>query len=145
MRKKSLVIILLILIGFITYNLIKLNTIYSQNISSNWNIKLPSSYSQVYPLTNDSTLEKPCKRYHIFKYDDINQLNNLLNWKIKDDSSLEDTLTTILNSMDIPKEFMPQFQCDYKYFIQKKDDSSIIYILLVNKYNMLYIIEDIKS
>lgn len=144
-RKKSLIVTLLILIGFIIYNIIKLNITYSKNIDSNWNINLPSTYTQVYPSNKDNSFKKTSKRYHIFKYDDDANLDSLLDWQIKDNSFLENSLTEMLNTMDIPKEFMPAFQCDYKYFIKKKNDSSIIYILFVKEYNILYIIEDFKS
>ncbi len=71
-------------------------------------------------------------------------MTNTLNWESNKDKSIEAEIDKVLSGLNVPKENMPNFQSDYKYYIEKKDsDSSKLYLIFMTDTKKLFVIEDI--
>ena len=113
----SVIFILVISIcGFFIYNFIKENNTYSNIIKSNWNIELPSEYIEIYSDDSGESFLGDGERYHVFKYEDNSNIDKVLDWKTGKNDSIESNVKRIISSLDIPSEYSPTFENQYKYY-----------------------------
>ena len=147
MKKKYLIIIVFLLAFFISYNVIKSKSSYTQNIYSNWSIKLPSTSTVIYPFNSQNDeLNESNKRYHIFKILNSSEIEDIVQWRIKDNPSFENDINKLLKGFNnIPSEYFPKFQCDYKYFLKKKENDSLLCMIFIPSSNLVYIIEYLEN
>ncbi|WP_434565079.1 hypothetical protein PQ690_02700 [Thermoanaerobacterium thermosaccharolyticum] len=66
-----------------------------------------------------------------------------LKWNDGNNTSIESAINHVLNSLTIPNEYMPDFKSKYKYYLKKKEDFSVIYLVFVPDKKRLYVIENI--
>lgn len=150
MRKVSVFLIsaLLLMISFSTVLVVAsvfktLNKPYTEIIYMNWSIKLPSTYKEVYSKDSGPSFHGDGERYHIFDYKNSDDIELSLKWNDGNNVSIESAINHVLNSLTIPNEYMPDFKSKYKYYLKKKEDSSVIYLVFVPDAKRLYVIENI--
>ncbi|MBN7573397.1 hypothetical protein C1H57_05250 [Clostridium sp. 2-1] len=135
-------LIVVILISVFLY--IQINKPYTEVIDINWSIKLPDSYKEIYSIESIASVHGDGERYHIFEYTKEDDIDQSLNWESNKDKSIEAEIDKVLSGLNVPKENMPNFQSDYKYYIEKKDsDSSKLYLIFMTDTKKLFVIEDI--
>lgn len=114
---------------------------YTSAISANWSIKLPSSYTEVYSTDDGPSFNGDGQRYHVFLYEDINDIENSLEWKTNKNTIVENQVIEIISTLNIDEDYDLNFNQTYKY-VEKYDGSgSSLFLLLIE--DMLYVVEDI--
>lgn len=121
----------------------QINKPYTKIIDMNWSIKLPNSYKEIYSIDSGASVHGDGERYHIFQYTKENDINQSVNWESNKDKSIETEIDKLLSELNVPKENMPDFQNNYKYYTSLKQDSSKIYLIFISDTKKLYVIEDI--
>ncbi|MPQ44866.1 hypothetical protein [Clostridium tarantellae] len=139
-----LIILILSIIGFLIFQFVKNENIYSNIIKSNWKIELPTEYNEIYSNDSGDSFLGDGQRYHIFEYKDTTNIIKSLNWQENKNINVELNILKILSNLDISSEFLPDFKHDYQYFSQTEPDSSEIYIVFFEELRKVYIIENFK-
>lgn len=138
-----LIILSIIIIGFLRYF-----DNYSYIINESWNIKIPRDYEEIYKKDSGASFNGDGQRYHIFKYEKSEKINDIVSWSDTADlyqgknRFLEEEVTKILSSLEVPSEYYPSYQGGYMYYYEAKEDSSRIFMLHDYNSNMLYVVED---
>lgn len=115
---------------------------YSNIINSNWDIDLPRCSKEIYEIDSGPSFHGDGERYHILKYRNTKKVHTTLNCQDNNNLILEDDVKSILNNLNVPIEYHPNFNHDYKfYYISKENYGSKIYMILDDKTNNLYTIE----
>lgn len=141
--KKILFFLVAVLIVISSYGiLINTNKHYSTIINANWSINLPKSYKEIYSIDSGSSLNGDGERYHMFQYEKVSDINEALVWKSSKNTMMESEINIITNYLEVEDEYMPDFQNNYKYFIQYSSDTSTIYLILFEETKLLFIVED---
>lgn len=142
--KGSVIILLIIILSSVTaFIFIKNNEPYTKIINMNWSIKLPSSYKEIYSIDSGASFQGDGQRYHILKYDGEDDLNLALNWENNKNEYMETSVQKVLNTLNVSKGNMPDFQDNYKYYTKILKDNSKIYLIFFTDTKKLYVIEDI--
>ncbi|WP_238900410.1 hypothetical protein [Clostridium sp. YIM B02500] len=134
-------LITIILISIFFY--IQINKPYTEGIDRNWSIKLPNSYKEIYSKESEASFHGDGERYHVFEYTNEEDINQSVDWENNKDKSVETEINKVLSTLNVPKENMPNFQSNYKYYTSKDKDSSKIYLIFFTDTKKLYVIEDI--
>ena len=146
--KKLLILlgsILLVIALLIVFLYVQITKPYSEIINMNWSIKLPTSYKEIYSVDSGASFHGDGERYHVFEYKNEEDINLSLNWKNNKNVAIESSTEKVLNTLNISKEEMPNFESEYKHYTkEKEDDSSKIYLIFFTDTKKLYVIEDIR-
>lgn len=134
-------LIVIILISVFLY--IQINKPYTEIIKINWSINLPSSYKEIYSIESEVSVHGDGERYHVFEYTKENEINQSVDWENNKDKSIETEIGKVLSTLNVPKENMPNFQSNYKYYTALKHKLSKIYLVYFTDTEKLYVIEDI--
>lgn len=113
---------------------------YTSAIYTNWSIQLPSSYTEVYSTDDGQSFNGDGRRYHVFQYEDINDIENSLNWKTNKNTIVENQVIEIMYNLDIDDMYLLSFDQTYKYVEKYDGDGSSLFLILVE--DMLYIVEE---
>lgn len=113
---------------------------YTSAIYTNWSIQLPSSYTEVYSTDDGQSFNGDGRRYHVFQYEDINDIENSLDWKTNKNTIIENQVIEIMNNLDIDDMYLLNFDQTYKYVEKYDGDGSSLFLILVE--DMLYIVEE---
>ena len=62
---------------------------YTSAIYANWSIQLSNNYTEVYSTDDGQSFNGDGRRYHVFQYEDINDIENSLNWKTNKNTIIE--------------------------------------------------------
>ncbi|MGB7595547.1 MAG: hypothetical protein WBL80_08270 [Erysipelotrichaceae bacterium] len=117
---------------------------YTGDIRSNWGIELPAPSKQIYYTDDGPSWMGDGTRYHLFQYHDDKKISKAFEWKDISNLPMESEIVKLIESIDVPDEYAPDFKKKYKYFIKKSsEDSSTIYLIFFEDTNQLYIIENI--
>lgn len=122
---------------------VQMNEKYIKIIDMNWSIKLPDLCKETYYIDSGASFHGDGERYTIFQYARENEINQSVNWENNKNKSIETKIDKILSTLNIPKENIPDFKSNYKYYATQKDDSSKIYLIFITNTKKLYVIEDI--
>ncbi len=146
-KKKKCFVRSLSIIGAITITtilstaiMVKEHNRYYHIINSNWNINLPREYEEIYHTDSGPSFHGDGERYAIFQYENLDEINSLLEWENKNDY-VEPRIKEILDNLEVSKEYYPDFNNDFRYYYKIKEDRSEIYIILNSKLKKVYIIE----
>lgn len=113
---------------------------YTSAIYTNWSIQLPSSYTEVYSTDDGQSFNGDGRRYHVFQYEGINDIENSLNWKTNKNTIVENQVIEIMYNLDIDDMYLLSFDQTYKYVEKYDGDGSSLFLILVE--DMLYIVEE---
>ena len=113
---------------------------YTSAIYANWSIQLPSSYTEVYSTDDGQSFNGDGRRYHVFQYEDINDIENSLDWKTNKNTIVENQVIEIMNNLDIDDMYLMDFEQTYRYIEKYDGDGSSMSIILIE--DMLYIVEE---
>jgi hypothetical protein len=113
---------------------------YTSVIYTNWSIQLPSSYTEVYSTDDGQSFNGDGRRYHVFQYEDINDIKNSLDWKTNKNTIIENQVIEIMNNLDIDDMYLLNFDQTYKYVEKYDGDGSSLFLILIE--DMLYIVEE---
>jgi len=117
---------------------------YTLNIRSNWGIELPAPSKEIYYTDDGPSWMGDGIRYHLFLYNDVKKINKAFEWENTSNIPMESEIVKLIESIDVPDEYAPDFNRKYKYFIKKSsEDSSTLYLIFYEDTNRLYIIENI--
>ncbi len=146
MNKKIILIMIVILtislLGIIGYKI--LNN-YSYVLKINWNIELPKNLKEIYEISTDANFHGDGTRYHIFTYQEDEQVQDMFKWTLNEQETLyyksyQEFVDDSLNKLNVPSTNYPNY-ANSQYWYNKKDDNSEIIILWDSLENKLYIIE----
>lgn len=126
-----------------SFNSFKKELGYAAIINSNWDITLPCDYEEIYSYKSKSNFWSYGKKYHIFEYKDVDKLYSILDWKDEKNDELEEEITELLDVLEIPKVYFPNFNSNYKYYIKENMDSSKLYVIFIPYYKILIVIENL--
>lgn len=135
------VVVILCALGWICF---RIGSSYAEVIKANWDVSLPSGYKQIYEKDSGPSFLGDGERYHIFTYKHAERVNHYVDWNDKKNTLFEDEVSKILSSLDVPKEYYPDFQKDYKCYFTKNYDSSKLYIIFVEDESKVYVAEDMR-
>ena len=113
---------------------------YTSAIYTNWSIQLPSSYTEVYSTDDGQSFNGDGSRYHVFQYEDINDIENSLDWKTNKNTIVENQVIEIMNNLDIDDMYLINFDQTYKYVEKYDGDGSSLFLILIE--DMLYVVEE---
>lgn len=113
---------------------------YTSAINTNWSIQLPSSYTEVYSTDDGQSFNGDGRRYHVFQYEDINDIENSLDWKTNKNTIVENQVIEIMNNLDIDEMYLMKFDQTYKYVEKYDGDGSSLFLILIE--DMLYVVEE---
>lgn len=142
MKNLSKFIVLAVLV-IAVFLYVQINKPYTDIIDVNWHIKLPDSYKEIYSIESETSFHGDGERYHIFQYTKESDINQSVNWKNNKDEYIQIEIDKVLSSLNVPKENIPNFQNNYKYYTIGKDDNSKIYLIFTTESKKLYVVEDI--
>lgn len=137
------IIILVIMIPITAFTYKQITKPYTEIINSNWDIKLPNSYKEIYSIDSGASFLGDGERYHIFEYEYKDITNMDLNWQENKNAEVEPTINEILINLDVPQINIPNFNKGYRYYSKTEKDHSEIYLILFPNTKRLYVIEDI--
>jgi len=138
------IIILLVIVLIITVLFYgNINKPYIEIINLNWSIELPNSYKEIYSIDSGASFHGDGERYHIFEYDNKIDVEIPLNLESNKNIAIESAIEKVLNNLNVAQVNRPNFECEYKYYSKKMDDSSKIYLIFETNTKRLYVIEDI--
>ena len=120
--------------------IVKEHNRYYHIINSNWKINLPREYEEIYHIGSGASFHGDGERYSIFQYENLDKINSLLKWENKNDY-VEPRIKEILDKLEVPNEYLPDFKNNFRYYYEMKEDRSEIYIILNNDLKEIYIIE----
>lgn len=139
----AIIVVFIFTIGVKTYSFINEKSNYINTIESNWGISIPDEYSRIYSIDSGDSILGDGERYSVFKYQANSQIDIEVNWEEKKSFFIENSVSAISKSLKVKEEYKLNFEEEYKYFYNKEEDSSEIYMILFEKSNLLYVIEDI--
>ena len=113
---------------------------YTSAINTNWSIQLPSSYTEVYSTDDGQSFNGDGRRYHVFQYEEINDIENSLDWKTNKNTIVENQVIEIMNNLDIDDMYLINFDQTYKYVEKYGGDGSSLFLILIE--DMLYVVEE---
>ena len=120
----------------------KEQNLYYHAINMNWNLNLPRNYGEIYYKDSGPSFNGDGERYSIFKYENLEEVNYLIDWQDKN-NSIEINMISILRKLEVPEEYYPNYNSNFKYYYYMKEDNSKIYMILDINLNKIYIVEDI--
>lgn len=142
-RTLSIISTITIILTLSTALLIKEDNRYYHIINRNWEINLPREYEETYYKNSGESFLGDGERYSVFKYKTLSEINNVLEWKNKDNNT-EQHVSEILKNLEVSKEYYPDFNDNFKYYHKTKEDNSRIYIILNSSLQKVYIVEHIQ-
>lgn len=151
MKKKNLITVLLaiiislfLLFLVVVYNFTKEFNNYTNIVDTNWDIQLPKNLIEFYKADSGPSFHGDGERYHVFEFENSDDFTSSIQWCHNKNLVFECNIEEILEELNIPKEFYPDFQCDYEYYFKTDlEDSSEIYIVFIPDLNKVYVIEHI--
>ena len=120
----------------------KEQNLYYHAINMNWNLNLPRNYEEIYYKDSGPSFNGDGERYSIFKYENLEEVNYLIDWQDKN-NSIEINMISILRKLEVPEEYYSNYNSNFKYYYYMKEDNSKIYMILDINLNKIYIVEDI--
>ena len=113
---------------------------YTSAIYANWSIQLSDNYSEVYSTDDGQSFNGDGRRYHVFLYEDIDDIENSLGWKTNKNTIVENQIIEIMNNLDIDDMYLINFDQTYKYVEKYDGDGSSMFLILIE--DTLYIVEE---
>ena len=113
---------------------------YTSAIYANWSIQLSNNYTEVYSTDDGQSFNGDGRRYHVFQYEEINDIENSLDWKTNKNTIVENEVIEIMNNLDIDEMYLMKFDQTYKYVEKYGGDGSSLFLILIE--DMLYIVEE---
>lgn len=141
-RLLSIISIIAMVMVLSTGIIIKEEGRYYHTINKNWKIDLPREYKEIYYKDSGPSFLGDGERYSVFQYETLDEINSAIEWENKGDG-IEIHAENILRSLEVPKEYYPNYYYDLKYYNNQEEDSSQIYIILNSHLKRVYIVEDI--
>lgn len=141
-RSLSIISAITIVMVLATAIMVKEHNRYYHIINVNWEISLPRNYKEIYHTDSGPSFHGDGERYSVFQYESLDEVDNLLQWKDKNDY-VEPSIKEILDKLEVPKEYYPDFKDQFKYYYTIKEDRSELYIILNRDLREIYIIENI--
>ena len=147
--KKKLIILFstLVVLGVAFFSIWNLSSDYSKILQANWDFEIPNEakYSQSYTKDSGTSFNGDGIRYHIFKYENEEYIENLFAWMSEEkatifNTSFSEATTSWLKEIEVPVEYHPNFtNCLYWY--QAQEDNSELIVCWDKDTKSLYIIE----
>lgn len=147
MGKGNIVLILGVAIFILSVGILELSFIgkgYTEIIKANWEISLPKGFKEVYERDSGASFLGDRKRYHIFKYKEVEKVDECVDWYKGSNVVLETEVDKVLQILEIPEDMMPDLITEYKYYMKRDSDSSKLYLILNEEVKELYIVENIS-
>lgn len=141
-RTLSIIATITIILTLATVIMIKEDNRYYHTINMNWDINLPREYEEVYYKDSGASFLGDGERYSVFQYKSLDEINNVIEWKIKEDN-IEHHVTKILENLGVPTDYYPDYNNNFKYYYKTEEDRSEIYIILNSSLKKVYIVENI--
>lgn len=141
-RTLSIISTITIILTLFTAVMLKEESKYYHTININWKINLPREYEEIYYKDSGPSFLGDGERYSVFQYKTLDEISNVIEWKIKDDD-IEHYATKILETLEVPKEYYPDFNDNFKYYYKVEEDKYKIYIILNSNLKKVYILENI--
>jgi len=121
-------------------------TKYTSVIQINWKLSLPTNYIEIYEKDSGPSPHGDGTRYHIFQYEETATMNNLFSWshggfETNYADSCKDAVTELLESLEVPQEYYPDFQKG-RYWYKNKEDSSELILCWNAQTGVLYVVEN---
>lgn len=142
-KYKVFMVIAIIIIDFIViyYNLIGK---YLFEFKINWSITIPKGDTIIFEKKPEPSFHGDGQTYLVLEYNNrkLQKLKESIEWNKSKNIELEKEIIELLGYMDVPKHNYPNFDEEYLYYYDKRDDLSRLYLILINK-NM-YLIEDCR-
>jgi hypothetical protein len=113
------------------------------DITMNWSISLPGPSKEIYYVDDGPSFLGDGIRYHIFQYSDSKKITKLLDWNIVRNASMESEVIKLIETLNVPKENIPDFQNSYMFYIKNTIGSEAIYLIYFDGLKKLYVVENI--
>lgn len=137
----SLIIIILLIIftiGLYKYMCNYMST--AKTFELNWGIILPNDFNEEYYIDTGDSFHGDGQRYSVFKGN-----NFLTSLKTEKNEELENEISNLYVSLNVPKENQIDFSHQYSWtkILQKNDDRNYIYCIFDKEINKFYFYENI--
>ena len=100
-RRAGVIVVIMIISSVI---ITKEHNRYHHIINSNWELNLPTNYEEIYYKDSGPSFNGDGERYSIFQYENLDEINSLLEWENKNDY-VEFRIKEILDNLEITKEY----------------------------------------
>lgn len=137
----SLIIIILLVtftIGLYKYMCNYMST--AKTFELNWGIILPNDFNEEYYIDTGASFHGDGQRYSVFKGN-----NFLTSLKTERNEELENEISNLYVSLNVPKENQMDFSHQYSWtkIFQKDDDRNYIYCIFDKEINKFYFYENL--
>ena len=140
MKIRILVIIIILAIIILVCKNIFSSYVFA--IKMNWNINIPIQKKIIYKKESETSFRGEGQSYYILEYSNkkLKELEQKLSFD-KNDEKIQKEIIKILEELEVPEKFYPNFNIKYKYLKKEEEPFSLIYILLLE--DKLYVIEQL--
>lgn len=149
MKKKKIILIVVICIGFFCYKISRLLPSYSNVLEANWGVNLPTKAicSEVYQKDSGTSFHGDGVRYHVFSYKYEDYVEPMFAWSPVEYetlfySSFSEASEIWLNEIEVPEHERPSYTECFTWHCSKEDNSEIIFYWNADL-NRIYIIENL--
>ncbi len=140
MKRKIIILAIILIISTVLYQ--NMINSYRHVIKINWNIKIPEPNDVIYMKEKEPSFHGDGENYYVLEYNikKVKELKSNIMFH-EGEQWVEEEVLKIIDYMQIPREFYPDFKKEYVYYMVKSKDSSALYLLYLD--NKLYIVEQL--
>lgn len=140
MKCKIIILAIILIISTVLYQNI-INS-YRHVIKINWNIKIPKPNNIIYIKEKEPSFHGDGQSYYVLEYNikKAKEIKSNITFH-EGEQWIQEEVLKIIDYMQIPREFYPDFKKEYVYYMVKSKDSSELYLLYLD--NKLYIVEQL--
>ncbi|MCC8131545.1 MAG: hypothetical protein LUC38_02395 [Oscillospiraceae bacterium] len=117
---------------------------YCDVIENNWGIVIPTdrAYSEEFSADSGASFHGDGTRYHVMYFDDAERISVLLGWSDDIPESVVDYSEQLLDELEIDNSYhRPNYE-SCVYYMQSKDDGSVIMIFWDENRQEMYVVEE---
>ena len=140
MKRKIIILAIILIISTVLYQ--NMINSYKHVIKINWNIKIPKPNNIIYIKEKEPSFHGDGQSYYVLEYNikKAKEIKSNITFH-EGEQWIQEEVLKIIDYMQIPREFYPDFKKEYVYYMVKSKDSSALYLLYLDK--KLYIVEQI--
>lgn len=140
MKRKIIILAIILIISTVLYQ--NMINSYKHVIKINWNIKIPKPNNIIYIKEKEPSFHGDGQSYYVLEYNikKAKEIKSNITFH-EGEQWIQEEVLKIIDYMQIPREFYPDFKKEYVYYMVKSKDSSALYLLYLD--NKLYIVEQL--
>lgn len=114
-----------------------------EHIQRDWGVHLPMAEWEIYNEDTESSYAGAGVRYHVFRYQDEEELQKAVSWHRGRNVLVERKVDALLRDIEIEEKYEVDFEREYQYFtLMNRGSSTELFLLYFPEQKRLSIVED---